>query len=289
MSDALPPSSPITCLDIELHPRVERFLHTHDDHEFFLCMRGTGAQDTDRATLAMKPGDLFLFPEGVPHVCKPALDEPVRGLVVNVHEQIFAPSSPGDRESARVLARLCDVAVSQGSLIRLSSPSARRVRVLLADLVREYNHKAVGYRSAVKARLQEVLLVLLRDPVIGTELERDFSPPHVEERVRDVLRYLESSYHEPVSVARMARLAHLSRSHFHAVFRRETGRTLTRFVNELRVDAANRLLTTSELPIIEIAARVGFPCMSHFYAVFRQLTGASPAKVRRVQVEEAAS
>ncbi|MGJ5078974.1 helix-turn-helix domain-containing protein [Bradyrhizobium sp. HKCCYLS3013] len=87
----------------------------------------------------------------------------------------------------------------------------------------------------------------------------------------------------PVTLAAMAEVAGMSPSSFLRSFKQATGTTPHRFVVEQRVLAARRLLSTSDLPIVEIALSLGFSSQSHFGAVFRAVTGESPARYRRMQ------
>ncbi|MGJ4902857.1 helix-turn-helix domain-containing protein [Bradyrhizobium sp. HKCCYLS2058] len=87
----------------------------------------------------------------------------------------------------------------------------------------------------------------------------------------------------PVTLAAMAEVAGMSPSSFLRSFKQATGTTPHRFVVEQRVLAARRLLSTSDLPIVEIALSLGFSSQSHFGAAFRAVTGESPARYRRMQ------
>jgi AraC-like DNA-binding protein len=53
------------------------------------------------------------------------------------------------------------------------------------------------------------------------------------------------------------------------------------YLNDLRVGEAKNLLRETDLPLIEIASRVGFEDQSYFSRVFRNVVGISPGRYRR--------
>ena len=66
-------------------------------------------------------------------------------------------------------------------------------------------------------------------------------------------------------------------THFVRAFREETGQTPARYIRNLRLETAKRLLEETTLSAAETAARVGFPDPAHFSRIFRQRYGMSPA------------
>jgi len=64
-------------------------------------------------------------------------------------------------------------------------------------------------------------------------------------------------------------------------FKRATGRTMTTYVNELRVGAAAQLLTETDLSILEIAFKVGFGNYSNFNRQFKRIKGYGPRTLRQ--------
>jgi len=71
------------------------------------------------------------------------------------------------------------------------------------------------------------------------------------------------------------------------VFRQMTGVSPCRFLTALRLDAAKRLLSDSEMRIIDICFAVGYNSLGSFTTQFTQLVGLSPGRYRRLhQIDE---
>jgi AraC-like DNA-binding protein len=72
----------------------------------------------------------------------------------------------------------------------------------------------------------------------------------------------------------------MSRSHFSQVFRERTGLTPARFVTEVRIQNAARLLLDTRAPLKAIADVCGFANASHFSKVFRRIRHMTPVSFR---------
>ena len=92
-----------------------------------------------------------------------------------------------------------------------------------------------------------------------------------------MLLYITEHCRDPgLTVARIASHAGLSENHANANFRKACGVSLMRYVNQLRVTHAQRLLATSDAKVVDIAMDTGFGSTSQFHQVFRAVTGATP-------------
>lgn len=99
--------------------------------------------------------------------------------------------------------------------------------------------------------------------------------------VQQVLELIEQRLSEGIRVADLAREVGLSHSHLTRLFRAAKGKTVVAYVQERRVERARHLLTYSNLPVKEIAARVGVEDLNLFNKTMRRHCGASPRQLRR--------
>jgi AraC-like DNA-binding protein len=85
----------------------------------------------------------------------------------------------------------------------------------------------------------------------------------------------------PPSIASLAQECRLSADHLMHAFKRSTGETLYRCIEEARLAQCKSLLLDGELSLKEIAFRMGFASPSHFSTAFRRLAGQTPSSFRR--------
>lgn len=105
--------------------------------------------------------------------------------------------------------------------------------------------------------------------------------PHrraVEHVIEEVSERLDESF----SLEELASLVFFSPYHFHRIFRHVTGVPPGRFFSALRIEAAKRLLLTSDLSVTEVCLEVGYQSLGTFTSQFSRLVGVSPRTFRNL-------
>lgn len=101
--------------------------------------------------------------------------------------------------------------------------------------------------------------------------------PEVERALRFIAENLES----PITLADVARAAHLSEFHFHRVFHSVVGEPVGRFITRRRLElAALRLAYEPDRNITDVALSSGYSSASNFTKAFTAHFGCSPSQVR---------
>jgi AraC-like DNA-binding protein len=117
--------------------------------------------------------------------------------------------------------------------------------------------------------------------VLSTDRTRPVYRIKDQKRIETICAFLDRHYEEPIDYARLSRTVRLDQSSLCRFFKKATGRTITTYVNELRVGAAAHLLTNTDLSTLEIGFRVGFGNYSNFGRQFLHVKGCAPGKLRR--------
>jgi AraC-like DNA-binding protein len=99
-------------------------------------------------------------------------------------------------------------------------------------------------------------------------------------KLRRVFEFVEANIDQPINLDKLASVAAVSRFHFHRQFKKATGSTPHRYIMQRRIERAKTLLSESAVPLIEIAARLGFTDQSHFINTFRKMTAVTPKAYR---------
>ena len=80
----------------------------------------------------------------------------------------------------------------------------------------------------------------------------------------------------------MAAKFYISPYYLSRLFRRVTGQSIVDYINGRRIEAAQKLLETTELSIGTVAVKqTGFASAAHFRRVFRQTMGTGPLQYRK--------
>jgi transcriptional regulator GlxA family with amidase domain len=102
-----------------------------------------------------------------------------------------------------------------------------------------------------------------------------------EPRVARAIRLMEASLDRPLASAVIARRVGVSVRSLETLFRRALGVGPAAYGMQLRLQAARRLVTDTDLPLAEVAVRTGFASPSSFAHSFRRHTGRSAGALRR--------
>jgi transcriptional regulator GlxA family with amidase domain len=97
------------------------------------------------------------------------------------------------------------------------------------------------------------------------------------------LEWMTANVHRPITISTLAARSHMSKRHFTRRFVDHTGLTPMQWLLTRRVLAARNLLSSSELPLKQIAARVGFPSARALSEQFRLRTGTAPTEYRQAR------
>ncbi|MDR2530535.1 MAG: helix-turn-helix transcriptional regulator [Oscillospiraceae bacterium] len=98
--------------------------------------------------------------------------------------------------------------------------------------------------------------------------------------VRKVMERVERDFALKLTLEGLAKDAFVSRTHLCHLFKKETGRTLSSFINEVRVRKSKAFLYNPSLTIADAAKLSGFTNAGYFTKVFRNHEGISPGEFK---------
>lgn len=103
-----------------------------------------------------------------------------------------------------------------------------------------------------------------------------YSPP-----IKQAITEIELNLSKNLSLHTLARQINISPNHLSTLFRKETGSTLTDFMNQKRIEHALLLLNTTNWQIQVIAQDCGITDANYFTKLFKRIVGMTPNEYRR--------
>lgn len=95
------------------------------------------------------------------------------------------------------------------------------------------------------------------------------------------IQYISVHYHEEdMTICRISEHTNLTPAYLSHVFKKATGKTLVKYINDFRIEKAKELLRDKKLRISDIAAEVGYGDSNYFTKVFRKSCGLTPSEYR---------
>ena len=249
--------------------------HYHRFLEITLFEEGRGTRFVGDRIDSFASGDIVLLGENLPHYWKTS--GPSSGLSV----QWYFPSTHpfwGLAEAGEIAAHFASAV--RGILYK--GTSARQLTVLLRRLSQAKGLKRLG-----------LFIQLLSETVEAPAECHEFLATRAfcltensmhKNRIREAIRYILTHFREHIGMNDILRITHLTKPTFCREFKRHTRKSLTGFIQEIRLQSACRELSTTRIPIIDVAYNSGFSQVSFFNRVFLRTFGRSPSDYRRMHL-----
>ena len=150
------------------------------------------------------------------------------------------------------------------------------------DQERAYNISDLYIQKMDRLETEQQVIDLHRDMVefyleemTSLKKQRICSRP-----VRACMGYIYDHLYEQIRVSDLAALTELNESYLSVLFKKETGKTISDYVRQRRVEAAEGMLRYSDYSYSDIGNILAFCSQSHFISVFRKETGLTPRQYR---------
>lgn len=99
--------------------------------------------------------------------------------------------------------------------------------------------------------------------------------------IHSAMNFIQQHYSENIDVQSIADYLGISRTYFTVLFQKITGNTPSRYLMNVRMKAAERLLASTDMLVADVAERCGFANAYSFSTSFRKRYGKSPAQFRK--------
>lgn len=101
-----------------------------------------------------------------------------------------------------------------------------------------------------------------------------------QQRLKRIYQHIEANYQRRIDIQEMTELTNLTEAAFCRYFKRVTRLTFTQFLNQYRVNQAQKLLLLDN-NVTESCFASGFDSLSYFNKVFKKITGENPMQFRK--------
>lgn len=96
-----------------------------------------------------------------------------------------------------------------------------------------------------------------------------------------VILYMQHHMAENISVEELAELIYVSKSYLSRYFKKETGMSLIEYLRLIRINAAKKLLVSSNTTIEEISSIIGYNSSKYFCRAFKNCTSMAPSAYKK--------
>lgn len=103
--------------------------------------------------------------------------------------------------------------------------------------------------------------------------------------VKKAIDYIDARYNESITLEDISDYLKINRCYFCSIIKKETGKTFSRLLNEIRIEKSKELLLQENSSILDVALSVGFNNQNYYNMTFKKLTNMTPLEFRNSKVQ----
>lgn len=243
-------------------------LHYHTTWEVGICLEGSGIFYIGSRVYRYAAGDVSSVAPGVVHIAQSDAEHISGWKFIDI-------DLPGMlRDLPESYHALCDGLFS-GMIPPERQPALAPLVLLLLDELREETQFS---RELIRLKVAEMAMMLHRlsgpAPILPTLPDRMSA-------VSPAVLHIVNHYQDEISIDMLAAMCSQSASTFRRNFLHIMHTSPLEYLYHVRIKAAINLLKTSDLPVTEVAARVGYRSLSSFNRHFQRIARMTPTACRR--------
>ena len=263
-------------VDHDVMPHFYDTYHTHEELQIMLVIKGHGSAYIGDKILHFEEGDIYLLGQNLPHVFKDKLGDEENGIesISIFFLKDFMGKGFLELPESRLLGALLEES-KRGIQIQ-----GQLQKKITKNIWKIYNSDGLN-------RL--LILIDTLELVAQTENISFISSPGYHkpkrlvdgQKINDVFDFMLANYAREIKLEEIAETANMSPTAFCRYFKHHTRKTYSRFLNEIRVGQACKMLVDDKLSISNICYDSGFNNISNFNRQFKKITGNTPSEYQK--------
>ena len=254
--------------------------HYHPETELLFIKKSSGTWLIGDHIGHFQSGDIVLIGPGLPH-CFRHEKKYTRKKTRTAGETIcikFLPEMFGD-----VFLNLPETKAIKKTLAE-SSCALRlqgKTKITIARIIEKILTAPPGKKMI---HLLSILEEIAEHKEFTTLSSKGFMQSHDDmdkERIKAIFEYTFNHYHDKITINDLASLVNMTRESFCRYFKSKTKKTYSRFLMEVRIGSACRLLAENELNVAGVSYECGYNNISHFNHQFKFITGKKPLQYKK--------
>lgn len=260
--------------------KEEMFIHTHADFsELVIILDGSATHIVNGEEYPIQKGDVFVINDSTSHGYRQANNFRLCNIMFQPSFFLLAQNDlkalPGFHALFVIEPALSKRKGFQGQFT-LNRRDFNEICQLIIHISDEFSTHSSGYQTMITGLFLQMITILSR-----LYCTKSLDTENDSLALAAPAAYIESHFREEVTIDELSQMANMSTRHFRRVFRSIYGTSPLKYINDLRIQTASHLLTSTELSVTEIAIRCGFSDGNYFSSKFKQAMGKSPLEYRK--------
>ena len=243
--------------------------HFHKAAELILVLEGECGMNIDTTVLKLRKNDLvFVPPFCVHHVTSENENTVIKGIT-------FDPSLLELKNADFVVESLFDKAKIKDYIIKNQRDKGLKI-------IKNFSLEGDG--QTLEFRLEIMSQLLSLGAIIAGNFE-ETKPDTNHVILKPALDYIQANFKTEIHISDLSRLINVCDDHFIRLFRSATNKTPIKYINDMRIEEALKLLIDSDLSITEISENLGFSSVNYMIKVFKGNLNTTPKAYRKSLIQ----
>ena len=189
-----------------------------------------------------------------------------------------------DAAEAKVLGPLAEGKLRMPVLCRSGDAAFEELSACykkIEQMLRQMKEQKNMFYLNIKAKMLELIAVAYKHDLLTRQVREGREEAGTVENLKKVLQYIGEHYSSPIRLFELAELVNMNEQYFCRYFKKNIGKTITEYINVIRVEKAATALAETEDKIIDIAAACGFDNTGYFIRRFKKEKGMTPSEYRK--------
>lgn len=256
-------------------PSSMKAMHYHNKYELYYLFSGERYYFIKDHTYRVRPGSFVLIDKNEIHRTGAVGNAGYDRTVISFDEGCFDFLSDGVE-----CERLLEPFRQGGGVLMLAGESKALAQMLLTGMEREWKEKGGECTLFLTTALVQLLALIVRENADLQATRVDITSfPHP--TVSKVIAYINTHFAEEITLEMLSSMFYISPWYLSRTFKKVSGLSFPRYLNNVRIKEAKRLLRQTKMPVSAVCEAVGYVSNAHFGRAFKSLTGRSPQEYRR--------
>ena len=235
-----------------------------DCFELTIVTNGSGKIYTNNIASEVKSGDIYLSLPGDIHQIESSQHDPL--------DFDFFSFKTDNKDYQQ---KLEDISYY------LYDPTTRvfrdeKINFLISNAIMELENENNYTEKILECIFNQVVLYLIRDTYSGKPVNKNAQKNKSEMLCIKVMNYIDTHIYSLKNLTEITHVINYDYSYISSLFKKTTGRTLNRYVQNKKLEAAKLLLLERKLKISEIAYLLNYSSLYSFSKAFKDKYGVSP-------------
>ena len=177
----------------------------------------------------------------------------------------------------RLLEHALTEDLTKASYLVLNVRDHEKLNLVMYQLFEEYVYQHMGWRQAIKNYIAGLFLELMRLAETDVRVFKEIDESNL--NITKILDCIRKNY-QYITLKDLAKDFHFHENYLSRMIKQNTNKSFRELLIQIRLNEAEKLLIHTNLPVSQIAARVGYHKPNFFYKLFKEHYGITPIEYR---------